>query len=244
VRPHLRPAEREEGALLVGGEDMGTPHSSQRIRSRRGRLQERGPRGTDERFEFSETCSTGSQKIKSVTRVDMRCTSAQDMETAPISRGQVVAILTPDVCIAAVENAFRLLEERSLARDPRPRRRRRIPREAGAAISTTRGSPPRSTRTFLNPQCPPRPFRLVARRRKRPPPAPDSAELTALRTAAARLSPPDTPVPTRRRRRSGCGRQAKAQLQALRRVLPIDRAFARPDVSSRALCARWRRSSM
>jgi ornithine cyclodeaminase/alanine dehydrogenase-like protein (mu-crystallin family) len=56
----------------------------------------------------------------------------------------------------------------------------------------------------------------------------DSGELTALRTAAATavaakyLARPDSATATV----VGCGRQSKAQLRALARVLPLERAFA------------------
>jgi ornithine cyclodeaminase/alanine dehydrogenase-like protein (mu-crystallin family) len=64
----------------------------------------------------------------------------------------------------------------------------------------------------------------------------DSAELTALRTAAAtavaakHLACPDSTTVTL----VGCGRQSKAQLRALLRVLPLERAFAVDVESERA----------
>ncbi len=167
------------------------------------------------------------------------------MNTALISRGQVAELLTPDVCIAAVENAFRLLGEGKVAR----------PEtlgvhvegggfhvKAGAAsvdgdwfVVKINANFPENREHFGLPTI----QGLVALfdgGNGRPLALLDSAELTALRTAAATavaaryLARPDSTTATI----VGCGRQAKAQLQALRRVLPLERAFALDVDRSRA----------
>jgi ornithine cyclodeaminase/alanine dehydrogenase-like protein (mu-crystallin family) len=167
------------------------------------------------------------------------------METALISRSQVAEILTHDACIDAVEKAFRLLGEGKAAR----------PEifgvhvegggfhvKAGAAALDGEWFAAKINANFPgNPQSFGLPtiqglVALFDAGNGRPLALLDSSELTALRTAAATavaaryLARPDSTTATI----VGCGRQAKAQLQALGRVLPIDRAFALDADRSRA----------
>jgi len=167
------------------------------------------------------------------------------METALISRSQVAEILTHDACIDAVEKAFRLLGEGKLAR----------PEILGVHVEgggfhVKAGAAALDGEWFaakINANFPANPQRfglptiqgLVAlfdAGSGRPLALLDSSELTALRTAAATavaaryLARPDSTTATI----VGCGRQADAQLQALGRVLPLERAFALDADRSRA----------
>ena len=167
------------------------------------------------------------------------------METILISRGQVAEILPLDVCIDAVEKAFRLLGEGKVAR----------PETLGLHVAdggfhVKAGAAALEREWFaakINANFPGNPARfglptiqglvfLFDAENGRPLALLDSAELTALRTAAAtavaakHLARPDSTTATI----VGCGRQAKAQIRALRRVLPLGRAFALDADRSRA----------
>ena len=167
------------------------------------------------------------------------------METALISRGQVAELLTLDICIDAVESAFRLLGEGKVAR----------PETLGVHVGNggfhvKAGAAALDREWFaakINANFPRNPDRfglptiqgLVAlfdAENGRPLALLDSAELTALRTAAAtavaakHLARPDSTTATV----VGCGRQGKAQLRALGRVLRLGRAFALDADGARA----------
>jgi ornithine cyclodeaminase/alanine dehydrogenase-like protein (mu-crystallin family) len=167
------------------------------------------------------------------------------MDTALISRGRVAELLTPDVCIAAVENAFRLLGEGKVARPETLGVQVEgggFHVKAGAAavdgdwfVVKINANFPENRERFGLPTI----QGLVALfdgGNGRPLALLDSAELTALRTASATavaaryLARPDSTTATI----VGCGRQSKAQLQALRRLLPLERAFALDVDRSRA----------
>ncbi len=167
------------------------------------------------------------------------------METALFSRGQVAEILTPDACIEAVEKAFRLLGEGKVARPETlgvPVEGGGFHVKAGAAAvdgawfaAKINANFPANRERFGLPTI----QGLVAlfdAGNGRPLALLDSSELTALRTAAATavaaryLARPDSTTATI----VGCGRQAGAQLQALSRVLPLERAFALDVDRSRA----------
>jgi ornithine cyclodeaminase/alanine dehydrogenase-like protein (mu-crystallin family) len=159
------------------------------------------------------------------------------MGTALISRGQVTELLTLDSAIEAVERAFRLLGEGRVA----PPSTLGVHVEgggfhvkAGAAVLDRKWFAAKINANFpgnrdnfglptiqgLVALFDAENGRLLALL--------DSAELTALRTAAA------TAVAAKYLARSdsttatvvGCGRQGKAQLRALGRVLPLERVFA------------------
>jgi len=167
------------------------------------------------------------------------------MEAALISRSRVAELLTHDACIEAVEKAFRLLGEGKVA----PPETLGVHVEGGG-FHVKAGAAAVDGNWFaakINANFPGNPQRfglptiqgLVAlfdAGNGRPLALLDSSELTALRTAAATavaaryLARPDSTTATI----VGCGRQAKAQLQALRQVLPIERAFALDRDRSRA----------
>ena len=159
------------------------------------------------------------------------------METALISRGQVAELLTLDICIDAVESAFRLLGEGKVAR----------PETLGVHVAdggfhVKAGAAALDREWFaakINANFPRNPDRfglptiqglvcLFDAENGQPLALLDSTELTALRTAAAtgvaakHLARPDSTTATV----VGCGRQGKAQLRALGRVLQLGRAFA------------------
>ena len=159
------------------------------------------------------------------------------METALISRGQVAELLTLDICIDAVESAFRLLGEGKVAR----------PETLGVHVAdggfhVKAGAAALDREWFaakINANFPRNPDRfglptiqglvcLFDADNGEPLALLDSTELTALRTAAAtgvaakHLARPDSTTATV----VGCGRQGKVQLQALCRVLQLGRAFA------------------
>ena len=159
------------------------------------------------------------------------------METALISRGQVAELLTLDICIDAVESAFRLLGEGKVAR----------PETLGVHVAdggfhVKAGAAALDREWFaakINANFPRNPDRfglptiqglvcLFDGENGEPLALLDSTELTALRTAAAtgvaakHLARPDSTTATV----VGCGRQGKAQLRALGRVLQLGRAFA------------------
>jgi len=159
------------------------------------------------------------------------------METALISRGQVAELLTLDICIDAVESAFRLLGEGKVAR----------PETLGVHVAdggfhVKAGAAALDREWFaakINANFPRNPDRfglptiqglvcLFDAENGEPLALLDSTELTALRTAAAtgvaakHLARPDSTTATV----VGCGRQGKAQLRALGRVLQLGRAFA------------------
>jgi ornithine cyclodeaminase/alanine dehydrogenase-like protein (mu-crystallin family) len=167
------------------------------------------------------------------------------METALISRGQVADLLTQDVCIDAVESAFRLLGEGKVAR----------PETLGVHVEgggfhVKAGAAALDRNWFaakINANFPRNPDRfglptiqgLVAlfdAENGQPLALLDSSELTALRTAAATavaakyLARPDSTTATI----VGCGRQGRAQLRAINRVLSIGRAFALDSDRGRA----------
>ncbi len=167
------------------------------------------------------------------------------METALISRGQVADLLTQDVCIDAVESAFRLLGEGKAAR----------PETLGVHVEgggfhVKAGAAALDRNWFaakINANFPRNPDRfglptiqgLVAlfdAETGQPLALVDSSELTALRTAAATavaakyLARPDSQTATV----VGCGRQGRAQLRAIGRVLSIGRAFALDSDRARA----------
>jgi len=157
----------------------------------------------------------------------------------------VAELLTHDACIEAVEKAFRLLGEGKVA----PPETLGVHVEGGG-FHVKAGAAAVDGNWFaakINANFPGNPQRfglptiqgLVAlfdAGNGRPLALLDSSELTALRTAAATavaaryLARPDSTTATI----VGCGRQAKAQLQALRQVLPIERAFALDRDRSRA----------
>jgi ornithine cyclodeaminase/alanine dehydrogenase-like protein (mu-crystallin family) len=167
------------------------------------------------------------------------------METALISRGQVAELLTLDAAIEAVETAFRLLGEGGLA----PPSTLGVPVEgggfhvkAGAAVldrewfaAKINANFPGNRDRFGLPTI----QGLVAlfdAENGRLLALLDSAELTALRTAAATavaakyLARPDSTTATV----VGCGRQGKAQLRALGEVLRLERGFALDSDRARA----------
>ena len=159
------------------------------------------------------------------------------METVLISRAQVAELLTLDICIDAVEKAFRLLGQGTVARPETLG-----VHVAGGGFHVKAGAAALDREWFaakINANFPRNPDRfglptiqgLVAlfdAENGRPLALLDSSELTALRTAAAtavaakHLARPDSTTATV----VGCGRQGKAQLRALGRVLRIGRAFA------------------
>ena len=159
------------------------------------------------------------------------------METILISRGQVAELLPLDVCIDAVETAFRLLGESKVAH----------PSTLGVHVGNggfhvKAGAAALDREWFaakINANFPRNPDRfglptiqglvcLFDAENGEPLALLDSTELTALRTAAAtgvaakHLARPDSTTATV----VGCGRQGKVQLQALCRVLQLGRAFA------------------
>jgi ornithine cyclodeaminase/alanine dehydrogenase-like protein (mu-crystallin family) len=159
------------------------------------------------------------------------------MDTALISRGQVAELLTLDAAIAAVETAFRLLGEGGVA----PPSTLAVHVEGGG-FHVKAGAAALDRDWFaakINANFPGNRDRfglptiqgLVAlfdAENGRLLALLDSAELTALRTAAA------TAVAAKYLARSdsttatvvGCGRQGKAQLRALGEVLRLERGFA------------------
>jgi ornithine cyclodeaminase/alanine dehydrogenase-like protein (mu-crystallin family) len=159
------------------------------------------------------------------------------VETALISRSQVAELLPLDVCIDAVERAFRLLGEGKVAH----------PSTLGVHVANggfhvKAGAAALDREWFaakINANFPGNPDRfglptiqglvcLFDAENGQPLALLDSSELTALRTAAAtavaakHLARPDSTTATV----VGCGRQGKAQLRALGRVLRLGRAFA------------------
>jgi ornithine cyclodeaminase/alanine dehydrogenase-like protein (mu-crystallin family) len=159
------------------------------------------------------------------------------METMLISRGRVAELLTLDVCLDAVERAFRLLGTGRVA----------PPSTLGVHVGdggfhVKAGAAELDQAWFaakINANFPGNPARfglptiqgLVAlfdAGNGRLIALLDSAELTALRTAAATavaakvLARPDSTTATL----VGCGRQGKAQLRALGKVLRLERVFA------------------
>jgi alanine dehydrogenase len=167
------------------------------------------------------------------------------METALISRSQVAELLTVDASIDALEKAFRLLGE---DRAPSPSTLGVHVPDGGFHVkagSATLDRPWFAVKTNANfPENPDRfglptiqgLVALFDAENGRPLALLDSGELTALRTAAAtavaakHLARPDSTTATI----VGCGRQAKAQLRALGRVLPLRRAFALDAEKERA----------
>ncbi len=159
------------------------------------------------------------------------------METVLISRGQVAELLTLDKCIDAVESAFRLLGEGKVARPETlgvPVAGGGFHVKAGAAAldrewfaAKINANFPRNPERFGLPTIQGLVFLFDAESGE-PLALLDSSELTALRTAAAtavaakHLARADSTTATL----VGCGRQAKAQLRALGRVLQLRRAFA------------------
>ncbi|HEY7698603.1 MAG TPA: ornithine cyclodeaminase family protein [Vicinamibacteria bacterium] len=162
-----------------------------------------------------------------------------------ISRGRVAELLPLDSAIEAVERAFRLLGEGRAA--PPSTLGVHVP-EGGFHVKAGAAALDRSWfAAKINANFPRNPDRfglptiqglvvLFDSENGRPLALLDSAELTALRTAAAtavaakHLAWPESKTATI----VGCGRQAKAQLRALRRVLQLDRAFALDSESARA----------
>ncbi len=159
------------------------------------------------------------------------------METILVSRSRVAEFLTVEASIEAVEKAFRLLGE---GRAPAPSTLGVHVEDGGFHVKAGAAALDRLWFAVkINANFPSNPDRfqlptiqgLVAlfdAENGQPLALLDSGELTALRTAAA------TAVAARHlaRRDSttatvvGCGRQSKAQLRALCRVLPLERAFA------------------
>ena len=158
-------------------------------------------------------------------------------ETRILTRRDVASLLDWDECIAAVENAFRLhAEGRSLAPGVLG-----VPARDGAfhikAAGLELGRVYFAAKTNGNFPDNPRRLGLPAIQGVvvlcdaadgRPLAVMDSIELTVRRTAAA------TAVAARRLARAdtdsvticGCGTQGRAQLHALARVLPLERAYA------------------
>lgn len=159
------------------------------------------------------------------------------METALYSRGRVAELLTTEACIEAVEAAFRLLGEGKVAR---PETLGVHVAEGGFHVKAGAASLDRPWfAAKINANFPRNPERsglptiqgliaLFDAGNGRLVALLDSSEVTALRTAAAtavaakHLARPDSKTVTI----VGCGRQARAQLRALGRVLRIVRAFA------------------
>lgn len=168
-----------------------------------------------------------------------------EMDTLLVSRAQVCELLTLDACVDAVEAAFRLLGEGRVA----PPSTLGV-HVGGGGFHVKAGAAALGREWFaakINANFPRNPERLglptiqglVALfdgENGRLLALLDSAELTALRTAAA------TAVASKYLARSdstaatvvGCGRQAKAQLRALLRVLRLERVFAVDIDRSRA----------
>jgi ornithine cyclodeaminase/alanine dehydrogenase-like protein (mu-crystallin family) len=156
------------------------------------------------------------------------------MRTLLFSGRRVRELLAPDLAIAAVEKAFRWLGE---GRIPRPE-------TVGVAVEgggfhVKAGAGEGSFTVKINGNFPANPERLGLPTIQglvalfdagdgRPLAVLDSAEITALRTAAAtavaarHLARPDSGAVTL----VGCGRQGRAQLRALARVLPLRRVLA------------------
>ncbi len=168
------------------------------------------------------------------------------METTLISRRQVAEFLSVDASIDAVERAFRLLGE---DRAPPPSTLGVHVEDGGfhvkAGAATLDRRPWFAAKINANFPANPDLFELPTiqglvalfdAENGRPLALLDSGELTALRTAAAtavaakHLARPDSTTATI----VGCGRQAKAQLRALGRVLPLRRAFALDAEKERA----------
>jgi ornithine cyclodeaminase/alanine dehydrogenase-like protein (mu-crystallin family) len=159
------------------------------------------------------------------------------VETALISRTRVAELLTVETAIEAVEKAFRLLGEGGV---PAPSTLGIHVEDGGFHVKAGAASLERPWfAAKINANFPANPGRyrlptiqgLVAlfdAGNGRPLALLDSSELTALRTAAAtavaakHLARPDSTTATV----VGCGRQSRAQLRALARVVPLKRAFA------------------
>jgi alanine dehydrogenase len=157
--------------------------------------------------------------------------------TLILTRSDVAALLSLDECIAAVERAFRLHGEGAAAR---PGILGIHARDGGFHIKAGILEAGRSyfaAKTNANFPQNPRRFRLPTiqgivvvcdAENGEPLAVMDSIEITILRTGAAtavaakHLARPDSRVVTI----CGCGIQGRVQLRALRRVLPIEQAFA------------------
>ena len=153
-----------------------------------------------------------------------------------LGRGEVERLLDLDTCIATVEHAFRLLGEERIARP-----RTLGVQVEGGAFHVKAGVLPLDRTYFaakVNGNFPSNPSRhglptiqgvivLADARNGRPLALMDSIAITTLRTGAAtavaarHLARPDSRVATV----FGCGVQGRIQLQALRSVLPIERAM-------------------
>ncbi len=168
------------------------------------------------------------------------------MDTVLISCSQVQELLTVDASIEAVERAFQLLGEGSV-----PAPSTLGVHVDGGGFHVKAGAAALDRPWFavkINANFPGNPDRfrlptiqgLVAlfdAENGRPLALFESGELTALRTAAAtavaakHLARPESATAAI----VGCGRQSKAQLRALARVLPLRRAFALDAENDRAV---------